>query len=168
MLLCLGRLCHLPKATQLISNVVKAGTLSQRHYPRSAVGKAGDTDVCEAAQGPTLPVRAQAGSWKEGLQQHQLVPSVEGEVGRREDYRAQLPGQRGTGWGAGGRPGLTPVPTPCSLRPGLRLSKALPPLPSGQDDKQGWNRTSTGQDGMSSGQSRSGGPCSPHQLGGKE
>lgn len=62
-------------------------------------------------------------SKKEGLRQHQLVPSVEGEVGHREDYRAQLPGR----WG------------PASPRFPLPVTSAqapTPPPPLGQDDKR--------------------------------
>ena len=53
-----------------------------------------------------------------------------------------------------------PVPAPCSLCLGPQLSEARPPPPSGQEDKQGWNRTGQ-EDGMSPGQSRTGGPCPP-------
>lgn len=79
---------------------------------------------------------------------------MEGEVCHGEDYRAQLPGR----WGAGPTPIPVPTPSPSVWAP-APLGEARPPPPSGQEDKQGWNRT--GQDGMSSGQSRTGGPRLP-------
>lgn len=77
----------------------------------------------------------------------------EEEACHRADYRAQLPRR----WGPAPPLSLFPPPAPSAGR-GSSVG-AHPPPPSRQEDKQGWNRTRTGQDGMSSRQSRTGGPC---------
>lgn len=144
-----------PKTLDLCSGRARPTPFNERLETQASLKPA------EASERPTLPVRRtsrdQAGSWKEGPAAATSWLLLWREKSATE--RITEPSCLGGG-GLAPPPFPFPLPLPLSGPPApAPLGEARPPPPSGQEDKQGWNRT--GQDGMSSGQSRTGGPRLP-------